>query len=181
MQKPVRRFMHWEDAHLSLFGKLLLMEACRRAGYDDDLGKIEYTEFNRPYLPFFKFNISHSAKIAVCVWSEETEVGIDIEKIKPIDYEQFTDQFTDDELCAMRLADNPLVEFYKQWTKKEAIIKADGQGLSIPLKTITFANPFQANVNEAQWFLREVALHPEYICHLASQSLAEIKVIQCSF
>lgn len=84
-----------------------------------------------------EFNLSHSGELALIAVSRELEVGIDIERTRQ---DFATDEialqfFLPRELSGFgKIADDKRVEFFfKCWTRKEACMKAGGQGLSIPL------------------------------------------------
>ena len=81
------------------------------------------------------FNLSHSRHIALLALSTDTEVGIDIEDIRPIEPEVAESHFSKSELAALSLLEGEvwLNGFYYCWTRKEAIIKAEGVGLNFPL------------------------------------------------
>ena len=84
------------------------------------------------------FNVSDSDDYVVYAFSRVGEIGIDIEKILP----DFATQevakrfFSDHEVSALRsLPEKDKIEaFFNCWTRKEAFIKAIGEGLSYPLK-----------------------------------------------
>ena len=178
MQRRIRKYRRWEDAHCGLFGKILLIEGLKKYHISEEkLEEILYTEYSRPYLnEAVDFNISHSGTGVVCALSKNGRVGIDIEEIKPLDLSDFKRQFTDQELSLMREAKDTYHEFYLWWTRKEAIIKADGQGLSIPLKKINFQNPGRAEVKGRSWNIREIHLHKQYCCHLAFEGSKDMPV-----
>ena len=176
MQERIGKFRRWQDAHCSLFGKLLLIEGLKKYGIRQEiLNEICYTDYNRPFLTGpIDFNISHSGKGVVCVITENGDIGVDIEEINPVELEYFTRQFTARELTVIRNAENSDHEFYRWWTKKEAIIKADGMGLSLPLKKIRFDNSGQAEINNRTWQMREISLPDQrYCCHLAFDGKAD--------
>ena len=81
------------------------------------------------------FNLSHSRSLAMLALSAETEVGIDVEDIRPMEPEVAEGHFSPSELKALSsLQGNAwLKAFYLCWTRKEAIVKAEGVGLSLPL------------------------------------------------
>ena len=84
-----------------------------------------------------KFNLSHSGKLALIALTLDCELGVDVEHFRPSpDLEQLAARF----FCADETADlmslpPPQREaaFFRCWTRKEAYIKAIGDGLSAPL------------------------------------------------
>lgn len=110
-------------------------------GYvDADPAALEFETGPRgkPFLagtgPFF--NLSHSAKLAV-VGVGSTELGLDCEKVRDLgSYLQIAEKhFSSDEfrgLSAYPEAER-LGAFYRCWVRKEAYIKALGEGLAMAL------------------------------------------------
>lgn len=171
LQLPIRKFHRWQDAHASLFGKLLLMKGLNKYWrYNTILESLRYTEFGRPFFPDLSvdFNISHSGGWVVCCISSEAKVGIDIEEIKEVDITDFTDQFLTTEMMRIMNAENRPHEFYSYWTKKEAVCKAEGVGLSA-FKEITLNEDLQcAELLGKTWYLKEIFLNKGYCSHLAT-------------
>jgi 4'-phosphopantetheinyl transferase len=84
-----------------------------------------------------RFNMSRSGDLAVYVFSSGREVGIDVEAIRPIpDADGIVARFfappERDAYRTLSPRDRPL-GFFNCWTRKEAFIKALGDGLSYPL------------------------------------------------
>ena len=89
----------------------------------------------------FDFNISHSGDYAVLALSDG-RVGIDVEKIRPVDFKIAEACFHGKELESFNFDPDKRPEnFYRLWTLKESFIKAVGQGLSYPLKYFYFSFP----------------------------------------
>src|SRR5581483_3775947 len=128
----------WIDRQLSVAGKLLVLEVIRRLGYDElSLSDLKYNEFHRPYFDApVDFNIAHSGNIVVCCGTDKGEIGIDIEQIKEIDINEYQGHFTKNEWNKVNGDQNTTQAFYELWVRKEAILKAIGTGLSIPLQDI---------------------------------------------
>lgn len=87
--------------------------------------------------PYFKaytdccFSLSHSGTVAVCAVSNNV-IGIDIQYPRAVAPELMQRCLTEAELAEVRTDD----DFARMWTRKEAVIKADGQGLSAGLSGI---------------------------------------------
>ena len=66
-------------------------------------------------------------------------MGIDIERVRPLDHLDLARRyFHPNEVAAIegvRPTEEQLLAFFRTWTLKEAIVKAIGRGLSIPLDT----------------------------------------------
>lgn len=95
-------------------------------------------EHGKPRLAAGKpfFNLSHSATTVAVVVSEEGEVGIDVEEIKPHVKGFASRYFGVDEQAAVEAAVDPTAELCRIWSAKEAVGKALGTGLSGGIRTI---------------------------------------------
>jgi 4'-phosphopantetheinyl transferase len=95
------------------------------------------------------FNISHSNGLALYGFTHDREIGIDVERIRPeMANEQIAERFfAPQEVATLRALppDAQLEAFFNCWTRKEAFIKASGEGLSLPLDqfavTLTTGEP----------------------------------------
>lgn len=83
------------------------------------------------------FNLSHTGGLAILAVCDDMPVGIDIERMRPIEVEVARRYFSDAEVRALEtLAGEAWLQgFYRCWTRKEAVIKALGLGLSMPLES----------------------------------------------
>lgn len=85
-----------------------------------------------------KFNLSHSAGLALIAVARGRDVGVDVERVVPERADRKLAQrfFSDGENEALEgLGEADFVEaFFRCWTRKEAYIKARGEGLSFPLR-----------------------------------------------
>lgn len=133
------------------------------------VSEIAYTEYGRPYLSIpLNFSISHSDILVYCGITQHVRIGVDVEKIRDIDICEFDDQFNDWELQAINGASDKYKEFFRYWTIKEALVKADGRGLSLDLKNIKVDNVVM--LDKSVWFVRPIESSPDYMAHLASDS-----------
>jgi 4'-phosphopantetheinyl transferase len=83
------------------------------------------------------FNTSHSRGFALIAVGRSIQIGIDVERLRPgVELEAIAARFfTANEAGALAaLPSHDRVEgFFNAWTRKEAVVKALGRGLSIPL------------------------------------------------
>ena len=168
-----------KDRITSLGGKLLLLEAIQEALKTkvDRLPPIAYNTFGKPYFSdlSFCFNISHSSTFAICVFSEkEGELGTDIEEINPIDINEYRSVLNDSEYSMLKDRDHSA--FFRLWTIKEAIMKAEGKGfhlnpLSIEIETTDAEHT--CSLNNKTWFIKTFQINSSMIS-IASSFKEEI-------
>jgi len=133
-----------------------------------------------------RFNMSHSHHLALYALARNREVGIDLEYIRAdLADERIAEQFfSPREVTALR-ALPPEVRteaFFHCWTRKEAYVKARGEGLALPLDQFdvslvpgeparlvsTPGDPSEA----ARWSLRALFPGPGYVAALAVEGHA---------
>jgi 4'-phosphopantetheinyl transferase len=103
--------------------------------------QFDYSPYGKPRLrrhDGVSFNVSNSANYMVVAVTADVEVGVDIEVLdsKPSDElvaRQFFSAAEVRDFLALPLEDRPRA-FLTCWTRKEAYIKARGEGLSLPLE-----------------------------------------------
>jgi 4'-phosphopantetheinyl transferase len=182
IRDKIERKASREKIQTSLLGYLLLKESLERNGLHQAIDMLKQSPEGRPNIVHnFDFNISHSDQYAVCAFSKKYSLGIDIEKIKPISLEFLRNFFNQDEWAEMQENENSQEQFYRLWTKKEAVVKADGRGLNIPLKEIIIRNN-HGFVERVKWFLQEIPLDQHYIMHVATnEPIREYQRVKISF
>ena len=81
------------------------------------------------------FNLSHSGGLACLAITQDVEIGADIEAYREVEDAVAERFFAPKEYAKLSVL--PSVEwlagFFRIWTRKEAVVKAIGEGLSIPL------------------------------------------------
>jgi 4'-phosphopantetheinyl transferase len=128
-----------------------------------------------------RFNISHSHEIALFAVTCDREIGVDIEYLgREIDGEEIAEHFFSSQECATLRALPAAAKheaFFTCWTRKEAYIKAHGEGLSLPLDQFdvslapgepaallaTRSDPREA----LRWSLQALPPGPGYVAALA--------------
>jgi 4'-phosphopantetheinyl transferase len=94
------------------------------------------------------FNLSYSGEW-ILIGISNSAIGVDIEKIRTIDYKNISRHFSLKEQRYLRLIDSHIgeKEFYRIWTGKESFTKYLGKGLRIPLDSFSIPlKPCQCHV-----------------------------------
>ncbi len=98
-------------------------------------------EYGKPALKDYdlEFNLSHSGDFALIAITRGRKVGVDVERIRsgissPVIAQQYFSKAEFAELDSLP-AKQKETAFFTCWTRKEAYIKAQGLGLSLPLQS----------------------------------------------
>lgn len=142
-----------------------------------------------------RFNLSHARGMAVAAVGIDVDVGVDVEALD----RQVTDElaiadsyFCRSESVYLHGIDNPAQRkraFIDLWTAKEALVKADGRGMSLPLDS--FSVDLQrcgddsarlARVDGRNWSLRrwQVGQHVVALAIGSGQSGKSVPVDGCT-
>jgi 4'-phosphopantetheinyl transferase len=156
-----------------ILGKWLTFSMLKMYGIPADLlKKMALTSYGKPFIsadgPFF--NIAHSNNLIVGAISPTSEVGIDIEYLRPVDWIEYENCFSIEEWRSIAFTDDPNRKLLEAWTKKESLVKADGRGLQITLTDVFLDDAIGSIAGEGkQWHIRPVDI-PGYIAHVCSDS-----------
>jgi 4'-phosphopantetheinyl transferase len=145
---------------------------------------LRLTEYGKPLLEGrfdLRFNVSHTEGLALLAFVHRREIGVDVERIRPEpDARKLAERFFSvHERDAMQhLRGEALQEaFFRCWSRKEAYIKARGEGLSLPLSQ--FDVSIEANASRvflqtrpdpaeaSRWVIRNLEINPEYAAAVA--------------
>ena len=138
-KRRVDRYKREEDRIRSLLCELLLKKIL--CGLGEEKAVLETADNGRPFLKNSSLfvSMSHSEEKAVCAVSEK-EIGIDIERIKPINSALIDRVCTRNEMRyvmpqigekAATIENRAVLErFYEVWTAKEAYFKKMGTGIT---------------------------------------------------
>ena len=137
-KEKMLRYKHLKGQIQCGLGYVLLIHALREEGIFKEMPEFSYNEHDKPFLknyPGWYFNISHS-KTAVCCILSRKEIGIDIEEVG--EYKESLAAYicNDKELESLHDSENKADDFYKLWTRKEAVFKMIGSGITNDIKDI---------------------------------------------
>lgn len=148
-------------------------------GKDPTQIEFDYNRYGKPFLAAgdgIQFNVSHSGTIALLAFVRNRGIGVDVERMRfETDYFKIAERvFSSEELAELVSLpeEHRQQAFFNGWSRKEAYIKAHGQGVSLPLDQIVVSiSPDEParllNIKgtfdtPARWQLRELKLGPDY-------------------
>ena len=129
------------------------------------------------------FNVSHSGGSALLAFSQRREIGVDVEQVRrDFDVEAIARRFfsvhEQGQLAALP-NEEKFESFFRCWTRKEAFIKATGEGLSLPLHQFDVSvapgnsdallSTRSDHSEAALWSLREIPVAPGYVAALCAR------------
>jgi 4'-phosphopantetheinyl transferase len=120
--------------------QVVLDSTCQDCGRPHGKPSVVRPEGHRADRPLPELSISHSGdKIAVAV-TDGLPVGVDVEQERDVQVQDLVRMTLSagelDAFAAVRTADRDAA-FFTYWSRKEALLKATGRGLSIPMTRIT--------------------------------------------
>jgi 4'-phosphopantetheinyl transferase len=138
------RFHFEKDRHRYVVAHGVLRQLLSRyTTYAPEQFEFDLGRNGKPSLPKayggdqLQFNISHSHNMGLCAIANHRDLGVDLEWMRPLpDLAQIAQNFfSPSEREQLFQLDESLqvTAFYHCWTRKEAYIKACGDGLSLPL------------------------------------------------
>lgn len=156
--------------------------------------RFDCNRFGKPFIAdppecrHLRFNVSHCDGLIAIAVEEDTDVGIDVERIRPMpDLLAIAQRFFAapevDDLRALPESAR-LERFFQYWTLKESYIKARGQGLSLGLDRfwfelgdsprIRFAQDFDDD--PARWTFSQQRLEPCFWLAIATARQGTIEI-----
>ncbi len=152
------------------------------AGGRPEAVRFRYGHRGKPFLESpapggLQFNLSNSDELALVGFVNGPEIGVDVEYLRPMpDCEQISERFfSESERQVLRSIPGRAKEeaFFNCWTRKEAYLKAVGEGLAAPLDsfdvTLAPGNPPRMLTLEgdperaARWFFRHLLPAEDYV------------------
>lgn len=148
--------------------------------------RIEHGPYGKPYIRkesypvLLRFNVSHSHGLALFAFAIDREVGVDVEKVR----QDFGGEgvaeshFAPDEVDELRTVTPALRPegFFLCWTRKEAYVKARGEGLQVPLKSfcvsLTPGEPARLEAEDSgRWSLISLRPAPGFVGAAVAEGL----------
>jgi 4'-phosphopantetheinyl transferase len=114
--------------------------------------------------PVLSFNVAHAGALVLIAVSRPRRLGVDVEQIRPgVDVRAITEEAlgaADRETVTRAVEREGVRAFFRYWTRYEAVVKARGDGLCLPLPDL----PQVA----AGFAIRELDVPPGYVGAVAA-------------
>jgi 4'-phosphopantetheinyl transferase len=126
------------------------------------------------------FNLSHSGNVALIAVGGARRVGVDVEQVREIEHDRLAGRFfspaENEQLAALSQAERHGA-FFACWTRKEAVVKAQGVGLSLDLDAfdVSVTGPARLlatrpdSAEAHRWSLADVDAGPGYAAAVAAE------------
>ena len=144
--------------------------------------RFDTTACGKPYVPgaALTFNLSRSEGLALCAITVAGKVGVDVERLRPVDDEDAIVHryFAPGEMRQYEAVRKPerTAAFFSTWTRKEAFVKAFGSSLQRELSSFEVeVSPhavcprltLDPEDQQATWSLRSFSPRPQYVAAVA--------------
>ncbi|MCG7334326.1 4'-phosphopantetheinyl transferase superfamily protein [Sporosarcina sp. ACRSM] len=128
-QERISNYKHWQDRQRTLLGSVLVRWMLHKFTDMQHLF-MKRNDNGRPYIADNicwngDFNLSHSGNWIVAALTHHGHIGVDVEKIGPLNEELLTYALSETELEMIHQQSpvNQVKTFFELWTTKEAIYK----------------------------------------------------------
>lgn len=131
------RFTRPEDSLRNLLGRTLLRHVASHYGGMERNQVIRSNTWGKPELVGCEVgcNVSHAGNQVWVALSRFPRVGIDVELLSaPKEFHDIAAGFHPDEIAALRRMPDGKLATLRCWSRKEAVSKATGMGVSLPLR-----------------------------------------------
>lgn len=163
--------------HRSLAGRLMMRYIASLLELDP-MHHVVRSVTGRPELlqKGMDIGVSHAGNMVVCAFVHGARIGVDIECIRDRPVQHVRTYFTASERRFLEEHEDSNQAFFQIWTRKEAVIKADGRGLGIALDSFDCTGN-QCIIDRTCWHLQEVDLAQGYVCHIACTLKMPLQII----
>lgn len=137
---------------------------------------IFYNEYKKPLLKNCYFNISHSNEYVVFVKGDK-RIGIDIQYMSEDDMVIKDYAFTENE--KKYIDEDVINRFYKLWTRKEALVKAEGSGFIKEPKEVDVSESIKNDeiiYKDVKYYIKSVKFKNYYISVCSENKIRNIVI-----
>lgn len=168
MADEILEYKFFHDQKIRTIARLMLLESILQSDYNADLlHRYALDDKNKPFINgWFHFNTSHSGELAVLAVCDGP-IGIDVQEWKRFEINSLQYILHPEELIWIEAGGQEARQrFFTVWTRKEAVLKADGIGIIHDLDAVNTLD-LPVMVNGERYNLLPLQLPEGYTGHLA--------------
>jgi len=183
------RFRFPEDRARFIVGRGLLRHGLRRyAPQIPATIEIAYSNLGRPFIPAQheapRFSISHTRDLVALAFADGAQIGVDLEFVHlPVDLIDLAERIlSEDDFRTFQTFPHVdrLLAFFRAWTRKEAYLKARGEGIGTGLQEVSVSFAAEAisrmtdrrDASSAAWRLHTLPVPADYMGCVACDETA---------
>jgi len=135
----------------------------------------------RPVLPGGPgFSLTHAGDLVGVAVRPDGTVGLDVEQVRPLADLAALAAHVHSPAEQARAATPDPAAFFRTWTRKEALLKAAGDGLATPMTTITLGadGAVEAWPDRGPWWVRDLSPAPDHPAAVAGPGERAPEVVE---
>ena len=139
VKERITRYIAIRDRLVRIAGKLLLRRILmtRFSMPENILEQMFFEQNNKPVLVnTIDFSIAHSGSLVVCAVTDGGKIGVDVEQIIQTEIAVYEEYFSGREYHQIVSARDPSRALLQAWVRKEAVLKAIGAGVLMPMQDV---------------------------------------------
>ena len=136
------------------------------------IGNYHLNEFGKPLSETKSFNVSHS-KGVVALAIDSSPIGIDIEKIREVNESLISHISNEEEKKYI----HDEKSFFEIWTNKEAVVKAQGKGLSSKVKDLPGLPLNSIRLYQDKSYCNKTIEYQGYVITISREDLEDFELV----
>ena len=179
MRKRFDKSIDYKDDNSKKLSLATIIAISQNLNISED--DIFYNEYKKPLLKNYYFNISHSNEYVVFVKSDK-RIGIDIQYMSEADMVIKDYAFTENEkkyIDEDEIDKDEINRFYKLWTRKEALVKAEGSGFIKEPKEVDVSESIKNDeiiYKDVKYYIKGVKYKDYYISVCSENNFRNIVI-----
>jgi len=178
LAQKITQYQKVEDRQIRIRSKLLLLKSLEKSGFQRSLCDVKYNSFGKPFfVEGPHFNLSHSGDVVACIIAKEGNVGIDTEANGEKCIEEYFPMLPPEFQLKINDSYDKHKTFLEYWTGYEAVVKATGKGLYIPIDQVQIKGQL-ALIEDQKFFIKSINISDETVTTIAMDMPIDDVVMQ---
>lgn len=171
MIDSIMAYKDWQGRQARILSKVLIKKQIELFKLNLQLTDLKKNAWNKSFFEAnFNLSISHSHQLVACIASDKGLVGLDIEWVDENRTEYPTELFSDNECAYLKISNTYNYDFYKLFTRKEALSKLIGNGILFDFKNYDTMNDELSFENKTYYFKTMVYFNVYMLSYLSEKN-----------